>query len=221
MVYAISLRMCYDIDMKWNNDFSYAIGLITTDGSLSKDGRHIILTSKDKEQISNFIKALKIRNNIIGIKRSTYAPQNIYFQIQFSNVGLYRELLKIGLSPNKTKTVGEIAIPKRYFADFLRGHLDGDGCTYSYYDPRWKSSFMLYTSFVSASKKHLIWMKDKIIEYYGIEGRLSFQGSSTYCLRFAKRHSILLLREMYKNKNSIYLSRKRLKIDRALGIINQ
>ena len=37
--------------MQWNHDFAYAIGLITTDGNLSPDGRHINLTSKDEEII--------------------------------------------------------------------------------------------------------------------------------------------------------------------------
>ena len=38
----------------WSSKLAYAIGLITTDGSLSKDGRHISFTSKDKEQVKNF-----------------------------------------------------------------------------------------------------------------------------------------------------------------------
>ncbi len=36
--------------MKWTANLAYAVGLITTDGCLSKDGRHIDLTSKDLEQ---------------------------------------------------------------------------------------------------------------------------------------------------------------------------
>lgn len=34
--------------VKWSPKIAYAVGLITTDGSLSKDGRHIDLTSKDR-----------------------------------------------------------------------------------------------------------------------------------------------------------------------------
>jgi len=34
--------------MIWSADFAYAVGLLTTDGSLSIDGRHINLTSKRK-----------------------------------------------------------------------------------------------------------------------------------------------------------------------------
>jgi hypothetical protein len=35
--------------IKWNSEISYGIGLIATDGSLSKDGRHITFTSKDQQ----------------------------------------------------------------------------------------------------------------------------------------------------------------------------
>lgn len=36
------------IKIKWSPKFAYCIGLITSDGNLSKDGRHISFTSKDK-----------------------------------------------------------------------------------------------------------------------------------------------------------------------------
>ena len=117
--------------MKWTTDLAYVIGLITTDGSLSIDGRHINLTSKDIEQIQTFARLLNL-NNKIGTKHSSYNPKGIYYQIQFGDVKLYRFLLSIGLSPNKTKTLGGLKIPNKFFPDFLRGHLDGDGYTYSY-----------------------------------------------------------------------------------------
>ncbi len=121
--------------MEWNADLAYAVGLIVTDGSLSKDGRHINLTSKDVDQIKTFAKILNLTNKV-GIKRSSYNPNGQYFQIQFGNVKFYRFLLKIGIFPNKTKTIGVVKIPINFFADFLRGHLDGDGFTYSYWDKR-------------------------------------------------------------------------------------
>ncbi len=206
--------------MKWTSDIAYAIGLITTDGSLSIDGRHINLTSKDKEQILNFAKALNLKNKI-GLKYSSFTHQRKYYQIQFGNVKFYHFLGKIGLTTNKTKTIGQLKIPDRYFIDFLRGHFDGDGCTYSYWDPRWKSSFMLYTTFTSASKKHLVWLKHEIKKMYKIEGQIGFQGKSTFNLRYAKQNSLILLKKIYYKDNLPCLRRKRLKIKRALDIINR
>lgn len=42
------------VKIKWSPEFAYAIGLLVTDGSLSKDGIHIDFTSNDKEQLVNF-----------------------------------------------------------------------------------------------------------------------------------------------------------------------
>lgn len=205
--------------MKWSSDLAYAVGLITTDGSLSIDERHINLTSKDLDQIQNFIEILGLTNKI-GIKSNGHSEKR-YYTVQFGNVKFYRFLLRIGLTPHKSKTLGRILIPDRYFRDFLRGHLDGDGCTYSYWDPRWKSSFMFYTNFMSASEEHLRWIKEKIQTLSGIAGKLTFHGKSYFHLRFAKNDSIKLMRFVYYKSNLICLKRKRFKIEQALGIINK
>ena len=141
------------IDSKWSPNLAYAVGLITTDGSLSTDKRHINLTSKDLDQIQTFARLLNLKNKI-GLKKNSITGDKKYYQIQFGNVQFYRFLLTIGLTPNKSKTLGELKMPDHYFADFLRGHLDGDGCTYSYWDKRWKDSFMFYTAISSASEIH-------------------------------------------------------------------
>ena len=135
------------VKIKWSADFAYAVGLITTDGCLSKSGRHILFVSTEKEQISNYMRALGIEN-IIGRTTSSYTNKKA-FRVQFSDVLFYKFLLEIGLTPAKSLTIKQVAVPERYFFDFLRGCFDGDGCSYSYWDPRWKSSFMFYISFAS------------------------------------------------------------------------
>lgn len=204
----------------WSRDLAYVVGLITTDGSLSKDGRHIVFVSKDLEQIETLTKILNL-NNKIGKRKSSYNLEPIYHYIQFGNVKFYRFLLSIGLMPNKTKIIGSLTIPDKYFADFLRGHLDGDGYTYSYWDKRWKSSFMLYTGFISASQLHIEWLQERINLLYGIEGKIKYAGKSVLHLVFAKKASCLLLEKMYYSDDIPYLSRKRFKINKALGIIVQ
>lgn len=206
--------------MQWSSGLAYAVGLITTDGSLSIDGRHINLTSKDIDQIETFAKILRLKNKI-GLKYSSSKKDKQYYQIQFGDIKFYRFLMKIGLTPNKTKTIGSITVPDRYFADFLRGHLDGDGCTYSYWDKRWKNSFMLYTTFVSASSIHLEWIKDRVQNLYKVEGKIKFSGRSTYQLVYAKNASIKLIGIMYHKKEIPYLKRKYSKIMKALSIITK
>lgn len=204
--------------MKWTPKLAYAVGLITTDGCLSKDGRHIDFTSKDLEQIENFIKVLKLSNKI-GLKSSGFS-QKKYYRVQFGNIKFYKFLVDIGLTPKKSKTIGKIILPDIFFRDFLRGLLDGDGYNYFYWDPRWKSSFMLYTGFVSASLVHLEWLNNKIERLYNLRGRINY-AARAYQLKFAKNASIKLLGEIYYKRDLICLKRKQFKIEAALDIIRK
>lgn len=209
------------IKIKWSPEFAYAIGLIATDGSLSKDGRHIVLVSKDQEMIDNFMKALNFRNKIGKYSRGGEKDKK-YFRVQLGDVNFYRFLSGIGLTSNKTKTIEELKIPKKYFFDFLRGHLDGDGYFYSYWDKRWKSSFMFYTGFISASKKHINWIQKEIYKAINIKGCVAKgKACSVYQLKYAKKESLKLFKELYYSKNIICLSRKRLKINKVLSSIGK
>lgn len=204
-------------EVRWSAELAYAVGLLTTDGCLSSDGRHIDLTSKDREQLGNFMRCIdkKVR---IGIKK-TVTGKSVN-RIQFSDVVLYRFLLSIGLTPKKTHTLGPITVPDPYFFDFLRGHFDGDGSFYSYHDTRWKKSFMFYLSFVSASRAHISWIQKTLRKRLGVNGYLTHaKGQSVIQLRYAKTETQVILQKMYAKKGAICLSRKRLKIEKALRIV--
>jgi hypothetical protein len=206
------------VKIKWSGKFAYAIGLIVTDGNLSQNGNRISFVSKDLEQIKNFNKSLDI-SITIGVHQSGLTS-NTAHRVQFRDIIFFDFLNKIGLTPAKSKTVDHIEIPDKYFFDFLRGHLDGDGCFYSYWDPRWKSSFMFYLSFVSASKKHIDWLRKKIKMRLFISGHITkAKNNSCYQLKYAKTESVKLLKKIYYKKDLICLSRKRLKIKKILGSI--
>lgn len=205
------------VKTKWSPDFSYALGLLATDGNLSKDGRHLSLTSRDNEQLLNFMKCLGIKVKI-GSKVSGYTGKQIT-HIQFGDVNFYKFLLGIGFMPAKTKIISKIKIPHKYFFDFLRGHFDGDGTFYSYWDQRWHSSFMFYTVFMSASKSHIEWIDGQVRKLIRVQGRITQSGDkSVYYLRYAKASSLKLLPKMYYSDNITCLSRKFEKIKKALGI---
>lgn len=221
LVYAFTLRNMKPLNkiiIEWSPKFAYVIGLIATDGNLSKDGRHITFTSKDKQLAEIFVKSLGIKNKI-GMKASGITKEKKYFNIQFGDVNFYRFLGRIGLTANKSKTLGAIGVPDKYFFDFLRGSFDGDGCFYSYWDPRWRSSFMFYTEFISASLKHITWLQKEIEVRLGISGHITRGGSRTcYQLKYAKNESLKLLKKIYYKKNLPTLERKRVKVYNALVI---
>lgn len=206
-----------EINLTWRSELAYAVGLLVTDGNVSKDGRHIIFVSKDIEQINNFNMCLGVKPKL-GKTISGYDGESSH-RVQLGNVIFYNFLLSIGIMPAKSKIIGEIILPDEYFWDYLRGCFDGDGCFYSYWDKRWRSSHMFYLEFVSASKKHIIWLQAKIKKQLNISGHITNGGSSTmYQLKYAKKDSLEIIKKMYYNPKVVCLSRKRTKIQKALKI---
>jgi len=194
------------IGIDWNINTAYAIGLITTDGNLSKDGRHMTFVSKDISLINLFKRCLKIDNKI-SCKNSGFSKKGRYYFVQFGNVLLYRNLVKIGLTPNKSKTIHRIKIPEEFFPDFLRGHLDGDGSIKTYQDPWFKKCQRLYVNFLSASKKHIFWLQREIQRLYAIKGKIR-PDIRIWKIVYAKQDSIKLLKVIYYRKRLPFLARK-------------
>lgn len=205
------------IDQKWNSKLAYAVGLISSDGCLSKDKRHISFTSKDIEQINNFKKCLNLQNIKTGNNYS--GAGNLSHKVQFGSVLFYDFLTDIGLMPNKSKIIDELKIPEKYFFDFLRGTFDGDGSTYSYWDKRWRSSFMFYLTFVSASERHIRWIRTTLLERLNVKGHVSGYGrKATFQLKYAKKEAMEIISKMYYNPRVICLKRKRDKIFKSIKV---
>lgn len=206
-----------NVKIKWTPEFTYAIGLLVSDGCLYNDGRHISLTSKDIVQLMTFNRCLGLSNKI-GKKYS--GSGNLAYHVQFSDVLFYKFLKGIGLSPAKSKTIGELDIPKQYFFDFVRGYFDGDGCSYSFYDSVFKNSFRFYISFASGSEKYIQWFKDRLELYIGIKGSINRKrGTTNVQLKYSKREAVILAKKMYYHNAVVCLDRKRTKILKSLEII--
>jgi len=209
------------VKIKWSPHFAYAIGLLASDGCISGPKRHISFVSKDVEQIHNFLKALRITDVKIGKSVSGHKSTTAH-RVQFGDVLFADFLVSIGITQAKSKTIGEIKVPDKYFFDFLRGCFDGDGTFYSYWDKRWKSSFMFYTEFMSASKQHILWLQKRIHGFLRVKGHITNdRDGSVRQLKYAKSESTRILRKMYYSSRVICLHRKRLKIEKALGMIGE
>ncbi len=80
---------------------------------------------------------------------------------------------------------------------------------------------MFYTTFVSASRLHIMWLQQQIQQKIGITGYMtSAKKGTVFQLRYAKKDSLQLWKMMYY-KGALCLSRKRLKIEKILRIISE
>lgn len=201
--------------IQWKPELAYAMGLIATDGYLSKDGSHFDFTSKDLDLLLTFKKCLGLKNKI-GFKTSGATGKKC-FRIQFGNVMLHRWLRKIGLTQKKSQRISQLKIPNKYFFDFVRGCFDGDGTCYSYWDRRWKNSFMFYIAFTSSSLAFVNWLRNKLYTLLKIKGHIS-QGAKAWKLSYAKKESKILFSRLYYKKNLPCLRRKYKKLKNILKI---
>jgi hypothetical protein len=200
------MRRLGKVKIKWSSAFAYAIGLLATDGNLSKDGRHLNLTSKDRAMIVTFKKCLGIQNKI-GRKARSNSPIKNYFQVQFGDKNFYEFLINIGLTPAKSKTLGPLLVPSVYFADFLRGCIDGDGSIGVFRHPE-SSRPQLRIRLYSASIRFLGWIKREISKNAGIQTGWMEPGSGVTVLTYAKKDSIKLIAFIYYPSVEYYLKRK-------------
>jgi len=181
----------------------YLVGLITTDGCLSSDGRHIDITSKDYEFLQE-IKSQTGVKNCIGSKYNNKKQRS--FHIQIGNKNLYDFLLSIGLTPNKSLTLGAIEIPRQYFNDFLRGVIDGDGCIRHWIHPtnkREQWSLRIY----SGSVEFIAWLDNEIEQLLKVRGKIHKNAESVWVLKYGKMAGKEITARCYY-KNCFGLKRK-------------
>jgi hypothetical protein len=193
-----------NVSCVWTSKLAYIIGLLATDGCLSKDGRHIDFTSKDLCLVEIFKNYLGLKNKI-GKKVRGDEKEKRYFHIQFGDVNFYRFLNSVGLFSAKSKTIGPLRIKNGYFFDFLRGCIDGDGNIRTFRHPE-SQHLQLRVRIISASRKFLEWLQGGT-KHYSIKGFM-MQVQRAYVLEYAMRDSINLLNKVYYKNFPASLRRK-------------
>jgi len=194
-------------------DLWYVVGLIATDGNLSTTKKHINITSKDREHLFLVRDALGLQSTI-GRKASGTQKEKKYSVLQFSDAHFYRYLESIGLHPKKSLTLGKIDVDLRYFNDFLRGVIDGDGCIRGWIH---KSNHHQQWSLdvTSAAPIFIQWLKEEIEKNLHVKGRLHTylkegKKNKINILKFGKLAAKVIIRQAYYD-GALALNRKMLK----------
>jgi len=184
----------------------YLVGLITSDGSLSKDGRHIDVTSKDRDYLIG-LKGFTGLHNRVTLKHG-YKGAAAY-HIQFANRDFYDFLLGIGLMPRKSLILKEMRVERDYFGDFARGLIDGDGCIRTWTHPT-NGSRQWSLRIYSGSEEFLKWFGNKMELCFGAGGKIYKESSSRgikYTLKYGKMAAEAVLKNCYYD-NAFAMKRK-------------
>jgi len=115
---------------------------------------------------------------------------------------IVEDLMSHNIFQNKTNRI-EFPECKKYFWDFIRGFLDGDGCIYV--NPKNNIS----VKFVNSNEMFLKYIQSNILDRLNIKGSIYKENDKKYQLvYFVKAHVKLLLDSIYYDNRNQMLLRK-------------
>lgn len=202
---------------KWTPEMAYVLGFFAADGSMLKNkrGAHFVeFQSTEKEMI------IKIKNILkSNLKMGVYQPKqknyNKRYRLQIGSKIMFKDLIKLSMTQNKSLTLRMPKIPQKYFCHFVRGYFDGDGnvCITNYLRKsrgNKNKSVTILSGFTSGCKTFLEKLLKKLKEMAGVSGGTLYYHPNGYRLFFSVKDSLILYKFMYKEKtNGLYLPRKK------------
>ena len=197
----------------WSPEMAYILGFFTADGNMirNKRGAHFItIEITDKDILEKMRDAIG-SNHKIGTRIKKF-PEKKSYRLQIGSKNIFNDLLKLGLTPNKSKTIDLPIVPDKYFSEFARGYFDGDGCvSYGIYDRKNRKSknYLLVSRFSSGSKIFTESLLKKLRRIVKIEGGFIYKKKGGWDLVLSTNDTKKLFRFMYNDaKNCLFLERK-------------
>ncbi len=193
---------------------AYILGFFCADGNMSKNkrGAHFIEFQITDKDLLEKIKITLKSNHKIATRQRNNKHKTIY-RLQIGSKIMFNDLMNLGITPQKSKTLKFPKIPKRYLNDFVRGYFDGDGSiTVSEYNRknRNRRSRTMLAGFTSGSKNFLIELQ-KCLQNHASTGKGTlYFASRGYRLYYSVNDAKKLYSFMYdKIKNDLFLIRKK------------
>lgn len=187
-----------------NSDNCYILGLLASDGSVSKDRNRIKITLKTEDKY--LLELIKEKMNIEK-EITDDIIQNKYYAstLAFSSEKIKNRLKDFGIIPNKTytNTINMKNIPHNLKKFFILGYIDGDGTITTR-----GSEKTIKLSICCYDKSILLEINDFFHKELNIKGSIyKYKNKHLYELEFSIISSIIILNFLYKDAN-IFLKRK-------------
>jgi hypothetical protein len=193
-------------------DKAYFLGFIVADGSVNSISNVIQITQKEPDILYEFKRYIKYEGDLIKSKNRDV------FDIKISSSKMKSDLLKLGISPNKTMSVNYPSIPENLQSHFMRGVFDGDGCVSIHHDKR-DNSDRGQVNICSGSFEFIKEYVDNMVRYCGVKKNNIRQPKGTYyVIDWGGLSDVESVYEfLYKDAN-IFLKRKKETYDKVMSI---
>ena len=194
---------------------AYVLGFIYADGNINCNKRgswfwSIQITDKN---ILEMIRDAMGSSHKISQKKKIENHKKLY-RFQIGSKDMCEDLIKLGLTERKSKTMLMPLIPKNYFLDFLRGYFDGDGGVWFGLKNKQKNNkdYVINTAFTSGSEEFLTSLRN-ILQQYKIFGGSLVNKERGFDLKYSVKNSLILYKIMYNSKSPLFLKRKKDKFE--------
>ena len=185
-----------------SHDMAYVLGLIASDGYVSKDTNHfgIDIQESDEELLYKIKRVLNYEGDIMHYTSNGGCKAS---RIRVCSKTIKKDLEHYGIKPKKTFTLEPpFFLAPEYCISYIRGYFDGDGCL-SYADKEHKTiafSILGTKEFLSSCNKYL---NNMYIIRKETRKNLYVLG----CAGRKKSKAFLFINYLYDNAH-IYLDRK-------------
>ena len=185
----------------WSHNMAYVLGLWFADGCIYGGKMFdITLHNKDKYILKRIAELLEYEGNIQDCVDKQAA------RINFSCVVIYKDIIALGGTENKSMTIQFPNIPEEYLPDFIRGYFDGDGSVMNVKGGR------INTAFTCGSKEFLDTLVEVLKSKAGVEG--GSYDARNYTYKFGDKDSIKIGKYIYQNNPELFLLRKKKKFNK-------
>jgi hypothetical protein len=183
----------------WTPEMAYVLGLWWSDGCMrvKTHGAHEIeIASNDKDH-------LEVIAQVIGEKyfmRKVSPLANTYV-ITFCSKQMYQDLLALGGTPRKSRTIGFPPVPSELLPHFIRGVIDGDGTL------AWNGDRPILQVY-SGSEQFLCALVDAVEQVSGIPAPILQANRENWTIKWSTVRAKCLVGWLYFDNRGLMLARK-------------
>jgi len=211
---------------KWSSNMAYVLGFFAADGCLTKNAKrqnyYVEFVSTDIDILEKIKKVMNAKQRITTkICSKIHPPTKRGYRIQIGSKKIFHDLIGLGFSPRKSKSLTFPRIPDQFLADFTRGYFDGDGCiSTGLYKPKSRKARRSYllVRFTCGNHNFLKVLSKRLApNLLGNYGSI-FNKNGGLDLSYSASNGVRLLKYMYLNSGGLHLSRK---YDKLIDVINR
>jgi len=200
---------------------AYWLGFLAADGCVHKNYLNLTLQQSDSEILEKFI--IDLDSNII-IKSYTEGPYGLHkFPTLTSGVcicdsQLVSDLHKLGITERKTFSLQFPNIESQFYAPFIRGFFDGDGCVSIINDSKYPTVQSAVFLIGCASFPFLSMVQEILMAECNLnKTKLYPKGKNFFSLQYGGNRQCLRIYHFLYDEANIYLERKKAKFEQILG----